>query len=227
MLHKFLVCATVSITCSGCGSLGMSNLRLKTPGVDVRTMDGAPSNREHSAAGIELKRYTCQAYADESATFIGWQQGLGVAAVVVGVVLATLGAALPDEDSGAFVERHRKTLLLAGAVASAPLAINFLGNASAASSSAAQASVALASKDDDEMWAGCEFARASYFDGRGAAIAATRAVMQTGKQSLPPAEAEAAEAARAAKAATAAEAAKVAEAGRAAEAATAATELKK
>ncbi|HEY5957836.1 MAG TPA: hypothetical protein VIV60_14840 [Polyangiaceae bacterium] len=121
------------------------------------------------------RRNTCQAYVDDSAAFVGQQQGLGVASVAIAATSVTAGAALTNAESGNEWDKNRKTILLTAAVPIAILAYNFLSNASSASTSAATASLALAEKDDDAMWVGCEKARATYWDGRTAGIAAASA----------------------------------------------------
>jgi len=161
----------LSSSLTGCAT--MSSLDLKTSAWRKEALDHA----DRVQAGYQLKRYTCQRYADDTSAFIGQQQAWGVASVVVAAMLGVLSAAISNADDGNTWERNRKTFLLAGGAAFVPLAVNFLGNASAAAASGAKASVALAEPDDAKMWAGCEFARASYFDERGASIAATKAVM--------------------------------------------------
>lgn len=122
----------------------------------------------------EANREICQRYVDGAAPFIGQQQGLGVTFAVAAVLAFGLGAALTNADSGSFWSKNCKALLLTSAAACSILCYNFLDNAKSAADSAAQASIALASTKEDEMWVGCEHARAVYFDGRAAGISATR-----------------------------------------------------
>jgi hypothetical protein len=122
----------------------------------------------------EANREICQRYVDGAAPFIGQQQGLGVTFAVAAVLAFGLGAAISNAASGSFWSKNSKALLLTSAAACSILCYNFLDNAKSAADSAAQASVALASTKDEEMWAGCQHARAVYFDGRAAGIAATR-----------------------------------------------------
>lgn len=128
------------------------------------------SNLKHSLP-IE-RRNTCQAYVDDSAKFVGQQQGWGVVFAGLAATSVTAGAAVSNSESGGAWSENKKTVLITAAVPTAVLAYNFLSNASSASTSAASASLALAEKDDDVMWAGCERARAAYWDGRTAGIAA-------------------------------------------------------
>jgi hypothetical protein len=119
-------------------------------------------------------REICQSYVDGAAPFVGQQQGFGVTFAVAAVLALGLGAAISNADSGKFLDKNRKSLLLTSAGAFAILCYNFLDNAKSAAASAAQASIALASTKDDEMWSGCQHAHAAYFDGRAAGISATR-----------------------------------------------------
>ncbi|HEY5957126.1 MAG TPA: hypothetical protein VIV60_11255 [Polyangiaceae bacterium] len=150
-----MTCARVAYLFAGALSMGcasMPNLRHVTPAE---------------------RRDTCQAYVDNSARFVGQQQGWGVVFTALAATSVTAGAALENADSGNTWDKNRKTILLTAAVPAAILAYNFLSNASSASTSAAGASLALADKDDEAMWVGCERARAAYWDGRTAGIAAT------------------------------------------------------
>jgi hypothetical protein len=131
----------------------------------------------------ESTREICQRYVDGAAPFIGWEQGLGVTFAVATVVMLGIGAAVGNEE-GSFWHKHQKALLLTAAGAFAILCGNFLSNAQSAADSAAQASLALALPKDDEMWAGCQRARALYFDSRAAGIVAIRD--DVGKRVNPP-----------------------------------------
>jgi hypothetical protein len=122
----------------------------------------------------EHQRETCQRYVDSAAPFIGQQQGLGVSFAILAVLAVSISAAMDNASAGNFLEKNRKAILMSCAAACAILCYNFLGNAKSAADSASQASVALASTSVAEMWAGCQHARAVYFDGRSAGISSTR-----------------------------------------------------
>ena len=129
------------------------------------------------ADGLTRRRDICQAYADDAASFIGQQEKFGVAAGLLALVTASLGAGLSDVENGNAFTRHRKLFLLSAA---APLGVTsfvLLSNARAAAISSSEASTALKFTQDDAMWAGCQTARSGYFDARAASIASANALI--------------------------------------------------
>lgn len=135
-----------------------------------------------------VRRQSCQDYVNGSASFIGQQSALGVGFAVVAVATAGIGAAISNSDDGGVWKENRKTFLLSTAAVSTLLSYNFLDNAKSAATSASQASIALASSNEGEMWAGCQHARATYFDGRAASVGATRDVMKENRTREPETE---------------------------------------
>lgn len=130
------------------------------------TMTGciATMSQLHEPPTRAERRRACTDYVNNSASFVGQQQGFGVAMGTLAAGSLAVGAVVDNKVA--------KGSLLTAAVPLGYLAYNFLSNASSATTSVSGASLALAKDDENGMWAGCWRARAVYWDGRSAGIVA-------------------------------------------------------